>query len=206
MPAGSVNSNYRLMLDGQDAAVSPASTRSRIAPGPKGRPGFSTTSPASGVADAAAAAARRTARVHGGSSTRERAPARGRALSLARRRDPLPGARHARASPHGGRKLAEVHRAGATFAERAPGRFRIDDLRVRLERIAAAEERRASGDGPARSRSASTAPSEPETPICRTASFTAICFATTCSGKTATRWPCSTSRARATAPGRTISW
>jgi homoserine kinase type II len=40
-----------------------------------------------------------------------------------------------------GAKLAEIHRAGATFAEPRPGRFRIDDLKVRLERIAAAEDR-----------------------------------------------------------------
>jgi homoserine kinase type II len=39
-----------------------------------------------------------------------------------------------------GEKLAEVHRAGATFPEKRPGRFRIADLRVRLERIAQAEE------------------------------------------------------------------
>ena len=31
-----------------------------------------------------------------------------------------------------GEKLAEVHRAGATFPETRPGRFRIADLRVRL--------------------------------------------------------------------------
>jgi homoserine kinase type II len=40
-----------------------------------------------------------------------------------------------------GRKLAEVHRAGATFPEARPGRFRVADLKVRLERIATAEER-----------------------------------------------------------------
>src|SRR5206468_10406645 len=40
-----------------------------------------------------------------------------------------------------GRKLAEVHRAAATFPEKRPGRFRIADLRVRLERIAGAGDR-----------------------------------------------------------------
>jgi homoserine kinase type II len=39
-----------------------------------------------------------------------------------------------------GEKLAEVHRAGATFGEPRPGRFRISDMRVRLERIAGAED------------------------------------------------------------------
>src|SRR5438067_7013446 len=39
-----------------------------------------------------------------------------------------------------GQKLAEVHRAGATFHERRPGRFRVEDLRVRLGRIAAADD------------------------------------------------------------------
>jgi homoserine kinase type II len=35
-----------------------------------------------------------------------------------------------------GEKLAEVHLAGLTFDEPKPGRFRIPDLRLRLERIA----------------------------------------------------------------------
>lgn len=39
-----------------------------------------------------------------------------------------------------GQKLAEVHRAGATFPEAKPGRFRIADLRVRLERVARADD------------------------------------------------------------------
>jgi len=39
-----------------------------------------------------------------------------------------------------GQKLAEVHRAGATFPEPRPGRFRVADLRVRLERIARADD------------------------------------------------------------------
>ena len=34
-----------------------------------------------------------------------------------------------------GEKLAEVHRVGATFPEARPGRFRVADLRVRLARI-----------------------------------------------------------------------
>jgi len=39
-----------------------------------------------------------------------------------------------------GEKLAEVHLAGRTFREPKPGRFRIPDLRVRLERIAEADD------------------------------------------------------------------
>jgi homoserine kinase type II len=39
-----------------------------------------------------------------------------------------------------GEKLAEVHRAGSTFPEPRPGRFRVSDLRVRLDRIAEAED------------------------------------------------------------------
>jgi homoserine kinase type II len=39
-----------------------------------------------------------------------------------------------------GEKLADVHHAGQTFREPKPGRFRIPDLRVRLERIAAADD------------------------------------------------------------------
>jgi homoserine kinase type II len=39
-----------------------------------------------------------------------------------------------------GLKLAEVHRAGATFAEPRPGRFRVADLRIRLQRIEQAED------------------------------------------------------------------
>jgi homoserine kinase type II len=39
-----------------------------------------------------------------------------------------------------GEKLCEVHRAGASFVEPKPGRFRIQDLRARLERISAAED------------------------------------------------------------------
>jgi homoserine kinase type II len=38
-----------------------------------------------------------------------------------------------------GEKLAEVHRAGSTFPEARPGRFRVSDLRVRLERIEKAD-------------------------------------------------------------------
>ena len=37
-----------------------------------------------------------------------------------------------------GQKLAEVHQAGRTFGEPKPGRFRIPDLRARLSRIAEA--------------------------------------------------------------------
>jgi homoserine kinase type II len=48
-----------------------------------------------------------------------------------------------------GEKLAEVHRAGATFGEPRPGRFRIEDLRVRLERIAAARDSALSSMAPA---------------------------------------------------------
>jgi homoserine kinase type II len=40
-----------------------------------------------------------------------------------------------------GQKLAEIHRAGATFPEPRPGRFRVSDLRVRLARIGEAEQR-----------------------------------------------------------------
>jgi homoserine kinase type II len=39
-----------------------------------------------------------------------------------------------------GEKLAETHRAGATFGEKRPGRFRIADMRVRLQRIAEARD------------------------------------------------------------------
>jgi homoserine kinase type II len=39
-----------------------------------------------------------------------------------------------------GRKVAEMHRAGATFRERRTGRFRVEDLRVRLARIEEAED------------------------------------------------------------------
>jgi homoserine kinase type II len=39
-----------------------------------------------------------------------------------------------------GEKLAEVHRAGATFPEPRPGRFRVADLRARLQRIEQAED------------------------------------------------------------------
>lgn len=39
-----------------------------------------------------------------------------------------------------GGKVAEIHRAGATFTEPRPGRFRIADMRSRLERIARAED------------------------------------------------------------------
>jgi homoserine kinase type II len=39
-----------------------------------------------------------------------------------------------------GEKLAEVHRAGSTFPETRPGRFRVSDLRVRLERIDKADD------------------------------------------------------------------
>jgi homoserine kinase type II len=39
-----------------------------------------------------------------------------------------------------GRKLAETHLAAETFAEPRPGRFRIADLRRRLERVARAED------------------------------------------------------------------
>jgi homoserine kinase type II len=39
-----------------------------------------------------------------------------------------------------GAKLAEVHRASASFTEPRPGRFRIADLRVRLERVARADD------------------------------------------------------------------
>jgi homoserine kinase type II len=46
-----------------------------------------------------------------------------------------------RAAKSVGEKLAEVHLAGRTFAERKPSRFRIEDMRVRLERIAKAEDR-----------------------------------------------------------------
>jgi len=39
-----------------------------------------------------------------------------------------------------GEKLAEVHRAGATFPEPRPGRFRVSNLRGRLDRIAEADD------------------------------------------------------------------
>ena len=39
-----------------------------------------------------------------------------------------------------GEKLAEVHLAGQSFREPKPGRFRIPDLRLRLERIAQADD------------------------------------------------------------------
>ncbi len=39
-----------------------------------------------------------------------------------------------------GQKLAEVHRTGATFPEPRPGRFRVEDLRTRLQRIARADD------------------------------------------------------------------
>jgi len=39
-----------------------------------------------------------------------------------------------------GQKLAEIHRAGSSFPEARPGRFRVEDLRVRLERIALADD------------------------------------------------------------------
>jgi len=39
-----------------------------------------------------------------------------------------------------GQKLAEMHAAGASFPEPRPGRFRVEDLRARLERIARAED------------------------------------------------------------------
>jgi homoserine kinase type II len=39
-----------------------------------------------------------------------------------------------------GEKLADVHHAAGTFGERKPGRFRIEDLRLRLERIAKADD------------------------------------------------------------------
>jgi homoserine kinase type II len=44
------------------------------------------------------------------------------------------------AARHVGEKLAVVHHAGRTFGEAKPGRFRISDLRVRLERIAEASD------------------------------------------------------------------
>lgn len=40
-----------------------------------------------------------------------------------------------------GEKLAQVHVAGQTFSEPKPSRFRIEDLRGRLEKIAKAEDR-----------------------------------------------------------------
>jgi homoserine kinase type II len=39
-----------------------------------------------------------------------------------------------------GEKLAQVHAAGATFPEARPGRFRVADLRVRLARVAEASD------------------------------------------------------------------
>jgi homoserine kinase type II len=39
-----------------------------------------------------------------------------------------------------GEKLAETHRAGSSFPEPRPGRFRVSDLRVRLQRIDTAED------------------------------------------------------------------
>jgi homoserine kinase type II len=39
-----------------------------------------------------------------------------------------------------GAKVAEIHRAGATFSEPRPGRFRISDMRARLERVARADD------------------------------------------------------------------
>ena len=139
VPAGSVNSNYRLVLDDKTtlfARIYEEQDRS----GAEGEARLLDHFATHGVATP-----RPLPRSDGEGFTAALDTERGpRAIALFPWRDGEILCQ-ARITPsvaeEVGKKLAEVHRAGATFPEKRPGRFRVDDLKVRLERIASAEER-----------------------------------------------------------------
>jgi homoserine kinase type II len=145
IPAGSVNSNYRLTLtDGtalflrvyeeQDQAGAEGEARllDHFA-----RHGVATPRPLPRRDGSGFTFTLETARAHGPND----ATSRPVALFPWRFGDILC---QARVTPEAartvGEKLAEVHHAGTTFGEKRPGRFRIEDLRARLLRIAEAED------------------------------------------------------------------
>jgi homoserine kinase type II len=145
IPAGSVNSNYRLALaDGtalfarvyeeQDRAGAEGEARmlDHFA-----RHGVATPRPLPRQDGTGFTFALETSSAHDSNDTTSRPVA----LFPWRDGDILC---QARVTPDAARKvgerLAEVHRAGTTFGEKRPGRFRIEDLRVRLLRIAKAED------------------------------------------------------------------
>ncbi|HMI86086.1 MAG TPA: homoserine kinase [Polyangiaceae bacterium] len=144
IPAGSVNSNYRLTLvDGttlfarvyeeQDSvgAESEARLLDHLA-----KSGVATPRPLPRCDGAGFTFALDTARI-------DPNPAAVRPVALFPWRDGEILCQ-ARVTPEAarkvGEKLAEVHHAGRTFGEPKPGRFRIPDLRVRLERIGQAHD------------------------------------------------------------------
>jgi homoserine kinase type II len=139
VPAGSVNSNYRFVLeDGRTLFARIYEEQDRT--GAEGEARLLDHLAANGVATP-----RPLPRSDGGGFTAaidtEKGP---RAIALFPWRDGeiLCQARITPAvAEKVGKKLAEVHRAGATFPEARPGRFRVSDLKIRLERIAAAEQR-----------------------------------------------------------------
>jgi homoserine kinase type II len=138
VPAGSVNSNYRLVQDDGTALFARVYEEQDRA-GAEGEARLLDHLAANGVATP-----RPLARVDGrGFTDVIAAPDGERAIALFPWRDGEILCQ-ARITPEVagtvGQKLAEVHRAGATFAEVKPGRFRIPDLRVRLERVAKADD------------------------------------------------------------------
>jgi homoserine kinase type II len=139
VPAGSVNSNYRLVLEDRTPLFARIYEEQDRA-GAEGEARLLDHLAKNGVATP-----RPLPRSDGGGFTAAIETERGpRAIALFPWRDGdiLCQARITPAvAEKVGRKLAEVHRIGATFPEPRPGRFRVSDLKVRLERIAAAEER-----------------------------------------------------------------
>jgi homoserine kinase type II len=136
VPAGSVNSNYRLVL-GDGTALFARVYEEQDRTGAEGEARLLDHLAKNGVSTP-----RPLPRTDGHGFTAALETDRGpRAIALFPWRDGqirCQAGVTAEAAEKVGQKLAEMHRAGSTFPEVRPGRFRIADMRTRLERIAEA--------------------------------------------------------------------